>query len=202
MKKWELFKNPMQLSIRAETTWMTCLVPTRNCGCCFAWIEELNSLWCFYFTFCRRLWLLGVCCIQAWLHGKIWKSFCGRLLWRTKHSLMLCTWRFGRWCMTSEWRHLMLAFRGCLSVLNPQTQRILLQLVMSWRGTHKAAVTVLQMDNSRIVSRGKLTSQASDFGGLEVFGGASVGHTDPFEIHAALHHVFQKPRETVDLQNI
>jgi len=33
---------------------------------------------------------------------------------------------------------------------------------------------------ARIVSRGKLTSVASDFGCLEVFGGASIGHTDPF----------------------
>lgn len=37
----------------------------------------------------------------------------------------------------------------------------------------------------RIVSRGKISSQASDFGGLEVFGGASIGHTDPFSIAAA-----------------
>eukprot|EP00775_Hariotina_reticulata_P011764 gene11764-11909_t len=35
---------------------------------------------------------------------------------------------------------------------------------------------------ARIVSRGKLTSVASDFGCLEVFGGASIGHTDPFVI--------------------
>mmetsp|Transcript_40099 Transcript_40099/g.71979 ORF Transcript_40099/g.71979 Transcript_40099/m.71979 type:complete len:394 (-) Transcript_40099:103-1284(-) len=35
---------------------------------------------------------------------------------------------------------------------------------------------------ARIVSRGKLSSKASDFGGLEVFGGASIGHTDPFSI--------------------
>jgi hypothetical protein len=33
---------------------------------------------------------------------------------------------------------------------------------------------------ARLVSRGKLSSAASDFGGLEVFGGASIGHTDPF----------------------
>uniref|UniRef100_A0A383VL33 Galactose-1-phosphate uridyl transferase N-terminal domain-containing protein n=1 Tax=Tetradesmus obliquus TaxID=3088 RepID=A0A383VL33_TETOB len=33
---------------------------------------------------------------------------------------------------------------------------------------------------ARLVSRGKLSSVASDFGCLEVFGGASIGHTDPF----------------------
>lgn len=36
---------------------------------------------------------------------------------------------------------------------------------------------------ARIVSRGKLSAATlvtSDFGGLEVFGGASIGHTDPF----------------------
>lgn len=36
---------------------------------------------------------------------------------------------------------------------------------------------------ARLVSRGKLSAAAvvtSDFGGLEVFGGASIGHTDPF----------------------
>ena len=37
----------------------------------------------------------------------------------------------------------------------------------------------------RIVSRGKLSSQASDFGGLEVFAGASIGHTDPFALATA-----------------
>eukprot|EP01025_Chloroclados_australasicus_P042692 TRINITY_DN45392_c0_g1_i2.p1 TRINITY_DN45392_c0_g1~~TRINITY_DN45392_c0_g1_i2.p1 ORF type:complete len:194 (-),score=16.42 TRINITY_DN45392_c0_g1_i2:89-670(-) len=41
---------------------------------------------------------------------------------------------------------------------------------------------------ARIVSRGKLSSKASDFGGLEVFAGASIGHTDPFTISAALHN--------------
>lgn len=38
----------------------------------------------------------------------------------------------------------------------------------------------------RVVSRGKLSSQASDFGGLEVFGGASIGHTDPLRVIAAV----------------
>eukprot|EP00191_Tetraselmis_sp_GSL018_P023294 CAMPEP_0177624068 /NCGR_PEP_ID=MMETSP0419_2-20121207/29272_1 /TAXON_ID=582737 /ORGANISM="Tetraselmis sp., Strain GSL018" /LENGTH=222 /DNA_ID=CAMNT_0019124729 /DNA_START=845 /DNA_END=1513 /DNA_ORIENTATION=- len=33
---------------------------------------------------------------------------------------------------------------------------------------------------ARVVSRGKLSSRASDFGGLEVFGGASIGNTDPY----------------------
>lgn len=39
---------------------------------------------------------------------------------------------------------------------------------------------------ARLVSRGKLTSVASDFGCLEVFGGASIGHTDPFLVVQAL----------------
>ena len=38
----------------------------------------------------------------------------------------------------------------------------------------------------RIVSRGKVSSRASDFGGLEVFGQASIGNTDPYGIHKAL----------------
>ncbi|GLC62276.1 hypothetical protein PLESTB_001865100 [Pleodorina starrii] len=33
---------------------------------------------------------------------------------------------------------------------------------------------------ARVVSRGKITSPASDFGCLEVIGHASIGHTDPF----------------------
>lgn len=33
---------------------------------------------------------------------------------------------------------------------------------------------------ARVVSRGKVTSPASDFGCLEVIGHASIGHTDPF----------------------
>lgn len=44
---------------------------------------------------------------------------------------------------------------------------------------------------ARVVSRGKLTSAASDFGGLEVFGGASIGHTDPFKVVAALEQRLQ-----------
>ncbi len=35
---------------------------------------------------------------------------------------------------------------------------------------------------ARLVSRGRLTSVASDYGCLEVVGGASIGHTDPFFI--------------------
>ncbi len=44
----------------------------------------------------------------------------------------------------------------------------------------------------RIVSRGKLSSQASDFGGLEVFASASIGHTDPFVVSAALQKAMLK----------
>ena len=39
---------------------------------------------------------------------------------------------------------------------------------------------------ARVVSRGKLDAAASDFGGLEVFGGASIGHTDPYRVADAL----------------
>ncbi|KAL4448868.1 hypothetical protein ABPG77_007585 [Micractinium sp. CCAP 211/92] len=55
---------------------------------------------------------------------------------------------------------------------------------------------------ARVVSRGKLSSQASDFGGLEVFGGASIGHTDPFRVAAALHavHATLPPAAPVALQ--
>lgn len=38
----------------------------------------------------------------------------------------------------------------------------------------------------RIVSRGKVSSRASDFGGLEVFGQASIGNTDPYGVYKAL----------------
>lgn len=44
----------------------------------------------------------------------------------------------------------------------------------------------VQRITARIVSRGKLSSQASDFGALEVFGGASIGHTSPWCITAAI----------------
>lgn len=43
----------------------------------------------------------------------------------------------------------------------------------------------------RIVSRGKLSNQASDFGGLEVFAGASIGHTDPFVVAAMLQQTMR-----------
>lgn len=39
---------------------------------------------------------------------------------------------------------------------------------------------------ARVVSRGRVTSPASDFGCLEVVGGASIGHTDPFVLVRAL----------------
>lgn len=42
---------------------------------------------------------------------------------------------------------------------------------------------------ARLVSRGKLSNLASDFGGLEVFGGASIGHTDPYTVAEALRLV-------------
>ena len=44
----------------------------------------------------------------------------------------------------------------------------------------------LRSYSCRVVSRGSLSSQASDFGGLEVFGQASIGHTDPFVVIKAL----------------
>jgi hypothetical protein len=39
---------------------------------------------------------------------------------------------------------------------------------------------------ARVVSRGKASGGASDFGGLEVFAGASIGHTDPWIVLQAL----------------
>jgi hypothetical protein len=39
---------------------------------------------------------------------------------------------------------------------------------------------------ARVVSRGHLASRASDYGALEVFGGASIGHTSPWALAAAL----------------
>jgi hypothetical protein len=39
---------------------------------------------------------------------------------------------------------------------------------------------------ARIVGRGKLSSAASDFGGLEVFGQASIAHNDPYLVFQAL----------------
>jgi len=45
---------------------------------------------------------------------------------------------------------------------------------------------------ARVVSRGKLSNLASDFGGLEVFGGASIGHTDPCRVAEALQRVQER----------
>ena len=39
---------------------------------------------------------------------------------------------------------------------------------------------------ARVLSRGQLSSRASDYGALEVFGGASIGHTSPWTLAAAL----------------
>ena len=39
---------------------------------------------------------------------------------------------------------------------------------------------------ARVVSRGKASSRASDFGALEAFGGASIGHTSPWAVAGAL----------------
>ncbi|KAK9905646.1 hypothetical protein WJX75_003820 [Coccomyxa subellipsoidea] len=44
---------------------------------------------------------------------------------------------------------------------------------------------------ARIVSRGKSSSRASDYGGLEVFGKASIGNTDPYRVFAALQAQLQ-----------
>jgi hypothetical protein len=43
---------------------------------------------------------------------------------------------------------------------------------------------------ARLVSRGKLSSVASDFGCLEVFGGASIGHSDPYLVVQQLDEQF------------
>ena len=44
---------------------------------------------------------------------------------------------------------------------------------------------------ARVVSRGRLSSAASDYGGMEVFGGATIGHTDPWEVIKALETAFE-----------
>ncbi len=44
---------------------------------------------------------------------------------------------------------------------------------------------------ARVVSRGRAAQPASDFGGLEVLGGASIGHTDPYEVMAAVEQQLQ-----------
>jgi hypothetical protein len=49
---------------------------------------------------------------------------------------------------------------------------------------------------ARLVSRGAPTAVASDFGALEVLGGASIGHTDPWE----LMRMFDEALEAADRQ--
>ena len=39
---------------------------------------------------------------------------------------------------------------------------------------------------ARVVSRGRMTQPASDYGCLEVVGGASIGHTDPYRLIEAI----------------
>lgn len=39
---------------------------------------------------------------------------------------------------------------------------------------------------ARVVSRGLMSSLTSDYGSLEVIGGASIGHTDPYVVIAAV----------------
>ena len=54
----------------------------------------------------------------------------------------------------------------------------------TWLVPSPAAPSVLLP--RRVVSRGRPSSRASDFGGLEVFGHASIGNTDPYAVFAAL----------------
>lgn len=42
------------------------------------------------------------------------------------------------------------------------------------------------LGNRRVVSRGKVISHSSDFGALEIFAKASIAHTDPHVVHAAI----------------
>eukprot|EP00195_Chlamydomonas_chlamydogama_P000502 CAMPEP_0202919522 /NCGR_PEP_ID=MMETSP1392-20130828/76056_1 /ASSEMBLY_ACC=CAM_ASM_000868 /TAXON_ID=225041 /ORGANISM="Chlamydomonas chlamydogama, Strain SAG 11-48b" /LENGTH=480 /DNA_ID=CAMNT_0049612915 /DNA_START=177 /DNA_END=1620 /DNA_ORIENTATION=+ len=44
---------------------------------------------------------------------------------------------------------------------------------------------------ARVVSRGRVAQVASDFGCLEVVGGASIGHTDPYRVIAAVEEQLQ-----------
>jgi hypothetical protein len=52
---------------------------------------------------------------------------------------------------------------------------------------------------ARVVGRGRLDSAASDVGGLEVFGGASIGHTDPWVVMRALDRVRAATLLPIDL---
>ena len=45
---------------------------------------------------------------------------------------------------------------------------------------------------ARVVSRGSAASKASDFGALEVLGGASIGHTNPWTVYAAMCTEFEE----------
>jgi len=51
---------------------------------------------------------------------------------------------------------------------------------------------------ARLVSRGKVTSAASDYGALEVFTGASIGHTSPWRIAAKLDEEAQRQGLTLE----
>ncbi len=48
---------------------------------------------------------------------------------------------------------------------------------------------------ARIVSRGKMGQVASDFGCLEVVGGASIGHTDPFRLRDMILETITKSED-------
>ena len=49
---------------------------------------------------------------------------------------------------------------------------------------------------ARVLCRGQgLGSPASDFGALEVLGGACIGHTDPYVVAAALGRMMQCERD-------
>ena len=46
----------------------------------------------------------------------------------------------------------------------------------------------------RVVSRGKLSAVASDYGALEVLGGASIGATDPYVVMSAVDRMLDQLR--------
>lgn len=59
-------------------------------------------------------------------------------------------------------------------------------LALTWSPFAWAGWSWREFWTCRVVSRGSLGSKASDFGALEVFGQASIGHTDPYAVIAAL----------------
>lgn len=57
-------------------------------------------------------------------------------------------------------------------------------------GEEEQEVVVANPVVARVVVRGPVNAKASDFGALEVLCGASIGRTDPYQVHEALQRRF------------